>query len=110
MSSKVVVIITSSDKEVVQTALMYAKNTLKYGWLEDVKTILFGPSEQLVANDPELASEVRELCASGEGLACKFISDNAGTSKSLAQLGLKIEYVGNIIANLIKDDYVPMVW
>ena len=43
MSSKVVVIIASGEKGVVKTALMYAKNTLKYGWLDDVKTILSDP-------------------------------------------------------------------
>jgi hypothetical protein len=110
MSSKVVVIIASGEKGVVQTALMYAKNTLNSRWLDDVKTILFGPSEQLVAQDSELAEQIKELCATGDGYACKFISDNEGTSDTLSKLGLQVEYVGTIIANLIKDGYVPMVW
>jgi hypothetical protein len=110
MASKIVIIITSGDKGVVETALMYARNTLKYGWLDDVKTILFGPSERLVANDSALAKEVQEICTQGDGIACKFISDNEGTSDSLAKLGLQIEYVGTIIADLIKDGYVPKVW
>jgi hypothetical protein len=110
MRSKVVVIIASGEKGVVQTALMYAKNTMKYGWLDDVKTILFGPSEKLVAQDSELATQVQELCTAGDGIACKFISDHEGTSDALSKLGLQIEYVGTIIANLIKDGYVPMVW
>ncbi len=110
MSTKIIVIIASGEKGVVQTALMYAKNTIKYGWLDDVKTILFGPSEQLIATDSELASDVRELCKKTDGIACKFISDNEGTSESLAKLGLKIEYVGTVIADLIKEGYTPMVW
>jgi hypothetical protein len=110
MSSKIVVIITSSDKEVIQTALMYTRNTLKFNWLDDVKTILFGPAEQVIANDPELAQEMKEICSNGEAIACKFISDNEGTSATLAKLGVQIEYVGSLIADLIKDGYVPMVW
>jgi len=110
MSSKIVVIIASGHRDVVQTAIMYAKNTLKYHWLDDVKTIFFGPSEALVAKDSELAKDVKELCMAGEGIACKFISDNEGSSKALSKLGLKIEYVGAIIADLIKDGYLPMVW
>jgi len=110
MSSKIVVIIASGEKAVVETALMYAKNTLKHKWMEDVKTILFGPSEQLVANDPELSKEVQEICSTGEAIACKFISDNEGSSEPLSKLGVKIEYVGTIIADLIKQGYVPMVW
>jgi hypothetical protein len=95
---------------VVETALMYAKNTLKNKWLEDVKTILFGPSEKLVANDPELSKEVQEICSAGEAIACKFISDNNGSSEPLSKLGVKIEYMGTIIAELMKQGYVPMVW
>ena len=110
MSSKILVIIASGEKAVVETALMYAKNTLKHKWFDDVKTILFGPSEQLVANDPELSKEIQEICETGEAIACKFISDNEGTSALLAKRGVKIEYVGTIIANLIKEGYVPMVW
>lgn len=110
MSSRIVVIIASGEKAVVETALMYAKNTLKHNWLEDVKTIFFGPSEKLVANDPELSKEVQELCTAGEAIACKFISDNEGTSEPLSKLGVKIEFVGTIIARLIKEGYVPMIW
>ncbi|MFX1576213.1 MAG: hypothetical protein ACFFCF_03465 [Promethearchaeota archaeon] len=110
MSAKIVVIIASSDRDVIQTALMYAKNTIKYGWLDDVKTIFFGPSEQLIAKDLILAKEVQELCAAGESYACKFISDKEGTSEPLSKLGVQIEYVGTIIADLIKEGYVPLVW
>ncbi|MFX1491822.1 MAG: hypothetical protein ACFFBU_06145 [Promethearchaeota archaeon] len=110
MSSKIVVIITSADKEVIHTAVIYARSTLKYNWLDDVKTIFFGPSVQVVANDLELAQETKKLCSTGEAIACKFISDNKGTSTALTKLGVKIEYVGTIIADLIKEGYVPMVW
>lgn len=110
MSSKILVIIASGDKDVIQTALMYAKNTIKYGWLDDVKTILFGPSEQLIAKNPTLAKEAQELCTAGESYACKFISDKEGISEPLSKLGVQIEYVGTIISDLIKEGYVPLVW
>ena len=110
MSDKIIIIITSGDRDVVKTALMFARNSLKHKWLEDVKIIFFGPSEQLVANDPDFAKEVQKICMQGDSIACKFISDNEGISESLAQLGLQIEYVGAIIADFIKDGYIPMVW
>ena len=110
MSSKVLVIIASGDKAVIHTALMYARNALKNKWLEDVNIILFGPSEQLIAKDSELAQEVEGLCLDGDTIACKFISDKEGISKPLSKLGVKIEYVGTIISNYIKNGYVPMVW
>ena len=110
MSSKLLVIIASSDREKVLTALIYARNAIKNSWVDDVKVVFFGPSEKLAAEDSEVSTRAKEIAAIGECIACKAISDNKGVSDNLAKLGIKIEYVGIIISNLIKDGYAPMVW
>ena len=110
MSSKVLVIVATGDKQKALTALMYARNALKRGWLEDVKVVFFGPSERLVAEDDQVADEVKDIALIGESFACKAISDREGFSGELEKLGVKVEYVGSIISNLIKDGYLPMVW
>ncbi|MFQ6126016.1 MAG: hypothetical protein ACE5R6_15625 [Candidatus Heimdallarchaeota archaeon] len=43
MSSKLLWIIATGEKEKTFAGLMYARNTQKYNWLEDVK-VFFGPS------------------------------------------------------------------
>ena len=48
MSLKVLVIIATGEKEKALAGLMYAGNALKFGWLEDLKVVLFGPSERLI--------------------------------------------------------------
>ena len=110
MSSKLLVIVASGDREKVLTALMYARNAIKNSWLDDVKVVFFGPSEKLAAEDMEVSAKAKEIAAIGESIACKAISDKQGVSDNLAKLGIKIEYVGTIISNLIKDGYAPMVW
>ena len=110
MSSKLLVIIATSDREKALTGLMYAGNALRRGWMEDVKVVLFGPSERLSIEDEEVASRAREIAKVGGSFACKAISDREGISEGLEELGLKIEYVGTIISDLVKDGYVPMVW
>ncbi|MCW3992713.1 MAG: hypothetical protein NWE79_08375 [Candidatus Bathyarchaeota archaeon] len=92
------------------TGLMYARNALKQGWLADVKVIFFGPSERLVVQDDEVAERVKEVALVGESFACKAISDREGLSEEVEKLGVKVEYVGSIISDLIKDGYLPMVW
>ena len=57
MTSKILVIIATSDREKVLTALMYAKNTISQNWLDDVKVMFFGPSENLLVEDQEIALE-----------------------------------------------------
>lgn len=110
MSSKVLVIIATSDKEKALTALMYAKNTQLMGWMEDVKVVFFGPSERLLVEDSDIAREAKAVAAQAESIACKFISDRDNISEKIEQLGVKIEYVGTIISDHIKTGYTPMVW
>ncbi len=110
MGSKLLVIIATGDREKALTGLMYACNVIKYRWLNNVKVVFFGPSEQLVANDEEVANKAREIAALTDCFACKTISDKQSVSLNLAEAGIKVEYVGDVISNLIKEGYLPMVW
>ena len=110
MSSKLLVIIASGDREKVLTGLMYAKNTIKYGWIPDVRVMFFGPVENLLASDTDVKESAAELANYGNPIACKFLSDRDGISTHIESIGVDVDYVGTIIADLIKDGYVPMVW
>jgi len=110
MGSKLLVVIASGEREKALAGLMYARNVIKYRWLNDAKVVFFGPSEQLVANDEEVANKAKEIAVMTDCFACKAISDEKGVSQSLAEAGIKVEYVGDIISNLIKEGYLPMVW
>ena len=51
MGKKVIVIISTAEREKALVGVMYATNVLKNKWLEDVKVFFFGPFEKLVAED-----------------------------------------------------------
>lgn len=110
MSSKLLVIIATGDREKALTGLMYVKNTIKYGWIENVKVIFFGPSENLLVSDSDVTNSAAELAGLGQPIACKFLSDRDDISERLEGMGITVDYVGSMIADLIKDGYVPMVW
>ncbi len=42
-------VIVSSDDDRALPGFMWAVNAVKYGWVEDVKVILFGPIEKAIA-------------------------------------------------------------
>ncbi|MDF1539906.1 MAG: hypothetical protein P1Q69_13495 [Candidatus Thorarchaeota archaeon] len=104
------VIIASGEREKVLTAIMYALNTAKYGWLGDVKVMFFGPSEKLLINDEEVGLEAQNLATQMEPIACKFLSDRDEISSKIDELGITVDYVGSKIADLVNEGYVPMVW
>ena len=88
MSSKLLVIVATSDKEKAQTALMYAKNAMKRGWLDDVKVVYFGPSEKMIVEDPILSDQAQDIAEAGGSIACKYISDRDGVSEKIEKLGV----------------------
>lgn len=111
MSDKVVVIIGTGESEKARTGAMYAINALKHGWMEEVKLIFFGPGEKLLLEDEVLQAFVRDYQAMEETvIACKFIADRDGLDEGISQLGVQVIYVGQLISDLIKEGYTPMVW
>ncbi|MFZ0448112.1 MAG: hypothetical protein WAL98_02630 [Desulfatiglandaceae bacterium] len=110
MSSKVLVIIATGEEEKALTGLRYAYRTMSEGWLDEVKVMFFGPSERLLVQNEDIAKLAREMSAVEKPIACKFISDRDGISDKIEGLGVKVEYVGTIIADFIKQGYVPMVF
>ena len=110
VSDKLLVIISSSDREKVLTALMYAKNNIKYGWIPEVRVMFFVPAEHLLANDSDIRTSATELANYGTPVACKFLSDRDGISSHIESLGIEVDYVGAMIAELLRDGYTPMIW
>lgn len=113
MKPKILVIISSgkNDKEKALTGMMYAVNAAKHGWAE-VKLVLFGPAEDLVAeNDPDMMAMV-EMFAREKGeapMACKRIAEMKGYEDRMGQ-SVRLEYVGKTISDLIAGGYTPMVF
>jgi hypothetical protein len=110
MSSKLLVIISTGEEEKAFTGLMYAAKTTTEGWFDQVQVIFFGPSERLLVQNEEMAKVAKDLGAVQPPIACKFVSDREGISDKIEDLGLKVDYVGTIIADFIKQGYVPMVF
>ena len=61
MASKILVIISTAEKEKALTGIMYAVNAQKNGWVDEVRVVFFGPFENLVCEDEEVAQEAEVL-------------------------------------------------
>lgn len=110
MEKKVLVIISTAEKEKALTGVMYATNALKKKWLEDVKVFFFGPFEKLIAEDQEVQAMVAPLLEYQTPAACKFISDRDSVSGSLQTLGYQVSYIGSEISAFVEEGYIPMVF
>lgn len=111
MPAKVMIVISSSDREVVWTALLYARASIASDWMGATKVFLWGPSSRVVAEDAELRGNVQEVIALGERVyVCKACSDRYGATEALAGLGCTVEYVGPSSSSFIEQGYSVFNW
>jgi len=112
MVSKVFVILSSGDREVaLEVGLIYPLNAAKNVWMDEVKVIIFGPSEKVVANDKEVQGRIRELLENDvEVLACKWCADRMGITEKLEEIGVPVVYVGTIISDLLKEGWAALTF
>jgi hypothetical protein len=110
MASKVMVIVSTAEKDKALTGIMYAVNAQKNKWVDDLKVIFFGPFENLVCDDEEVAQAASRLLDYETPIACKFLSDRDGISETLEKMGVNVDYVGALISDYIEEGYTPMVF
>ena len=112
MANKVFVILSSGDREVaLEVGLVYPLNAAIKKWMDEVKVIIFGPSEKLAACDTEVQEKLKELQGAGvEVMACKWCADRMNITAPLEKTGIKVVYVGSIISQLLKDGWAPLTF
>lgn len=112
MASKIFVILSSADRDVaLEVGLVYPLNAAKNGWMEEVKLIIFGPSEKLAAYDTQVQEKIREVQSTGvEVLACKWCADRMKVTDTLEKAGIKVVYVGPVISDLIKGGWASLTF
>lgn len=106
------IIWSSADPEVAHNAaLMYAHNSLKRGWWERVRFIIWGPSAKLTATDPDIQAKLLEMKADGvEILACRACADNYALAEKLEAQGIDVVYVGSIVTEMLQAGWTQLTF
>jgi hypothetical protein len=107
-NSKLFIIITSADSHVINdVALMYGPNAPKFGWMDEVILIFWGPAQKTVLEDNNLGVRVKELVSTDkiQVWACKACSDGYGVSEKLEELEITVKYVGEDVSNMLKQGW-----
>ena len=89
--------------------MTYPFNAAAQGWMEEVKIILFGPSERLAVHDLEVQGRLKEAMAAGiDVMACQWCSDRMGISDALRELGIEVLPVGPVMSRLLKEGWASL--
>ena len=97
---------TTDNKDTILNMLsMYATNSVKNNWWDEVNVIIWGASAKLVGTDTQVQTEVMEMITRGVKIeACKACSDDFGVSEKLIQLGVNVRYMGKPLTDYLKAD------
>ncbi len=112
-SGKVLVIVSTGEKEKAIAGMLWAWNMKRKGLLDDVVVYFFGPSEKLLVDDGEVKFRVKLLLDMGiEVKACHGFAELGGYKHKLQEfLGEEaVDHVGKLIAEKIKAGYTPLVF
>lgn len=111
-SSRLFVLWTSGDREVaLKMVFMYTYNAKKYGWWDNIRFIVWGPSSKLLSEDQELQDGIKKMKEEGvELLACKACADLYGVSEKLTELGITVKYMGKDLTEMLKGGWIHMTF
>jgi hypothetical protein len=84
---------------------MYAINSMRREWWSDVTVIIWGATTQLVAKNGDIQDKVQEALDAGVHLtACKACAEQLGVTEKLKEMGIAIEYWGQPLTELLKNN------
>jgi len=105
--SKVLIWLASGERSKLLPGILWGTNAKRRGWMDEVRVVVFGDSEQTVMQDDELFNMVQEI----EGtMFCRHVAENQGTLEQLEQKGAEVVYVGEHIAKAISDGFTVITF
>ena len=109
---RVFMILSSADVVVhEELSFKYAFNAVKHEWMDEVRVILWGPTERMAVENEDFAEQVRILISGGvEVIACKACSDGFGVSEKLEEIGVKVQYVGTLVTEMLKEGWYQLTF
>ena len=109
--TRLAIIWTSGDPDVAhRMTLMYANGAKKRGWFDEVRLVIWGPSQKLVVADKDIRAYIDRLREAGVVVqACLACADSYGIADDLRDIGLEVKYMGEPVSNFLKDDQWEVV-
>ena len=95
---------TTANKDTIFNMLsLYAINSKKNEWWQDVNVIIWGASAKLIGGDKLVQREILEMIHQGVTIeACKDCCDTFGVSNILRKLGITVRYMGEPLTQYLK--------
>lgn len=104
---RLAIVWTSGDAEVAhRMCLMYSNAAKEQGWFDEVRLVVWGPSQKLVAADKHIREKVLAMQEAGVIVeACVACARSYGLVDRLEEIGLPVKPMGKPLSDFLKTDY-----
>ncbi|TVQ82827.1 MAG: DsrE family protein [Phycisphaeraceae bacterium] len=104
-ADRLAVVWTSGDPDVAhRMVLMYTNASKRNGWFDEVRLVIWGPSQRLLVGDKDIQAYVARLQESGVVVqACQACSDSYGITDAIRALDIEVKYMGVPLTDFLKD-------
>jgi hypothetical protein len=84
LSSKLVIIVTQGEEDAIWTGLFMAIKCTENSYMDDIRLVLWGPSEKAIAENKEFQDMVHEYLELGKPVwACRTCSERYGVAEAM---------------------------
>lgn len=105
METLVVLWKTNHLVDVKEMLVPYVLASKKNGWWDAVVVIVWGTSQKLISDNPEIQADIKQMLATGITVhACKKCADDLCVSDHLSALGIDVLYTGVLLTEYLKSD------
>lgn len=105
-ADRLAVVWTSGDPDVAhRMTLMYTHGAQRRDWFDEVRLIIWGPSQRLLIGDKDIQAKIAEMREAGVHVqACLACANLYGVADELRALDIEVKYMGEPLSDHIKSD------
>ncbi|HPF52709.1 MAG TPA: DsrE family protein [Draconibacterium sp.] len=106
-SNKLAVLWTSGDPDVAEKMVfMYAFNSKRNGWFDEVVLIIWGPSAKLAVENAMIKDYIKKMQEAGvKTEACLHCAKMYGVDEKLAKMGVDVKGMGVPLSQYLKSGW-----
>jgi hypothetical protein len=83
---------------------MYAVNSMRRGWWNQVTVVIWGSPAQLSAENAGIQGKIKEALDAGVHVtACKACADQLGVTEALEGMNVEVKYWGEPLTMVLKN-------
>jgi hypothetical protein len=104
MSKLLIVWKSDHETDIHNFIVPYAYNAQAHEWFDQVEILIWGASQEKIAQDTIIQQRVKNLIKNEITIyACKMCADKVSASQILSELGVQVKYTGNLLTERLKS-------